>query len=163
MVRLIFEVGGAERLARNFRGAAESVRRLVRDAADEIVDYVRTMRAAQITSGGARGGKVYPELKRSTLRYKELRYPGKAILRRTDRMFQAAAVGGPDSGVKVEDDSVEVSVRLARAVIHQKGFKKGRRQLAAREIDKPTERDLPNLVEIVRREGTRQLERHGFR
>ncbi len=154
-MRLFFELWGLATFVRNIRGAAEDIQDS-REAWPDVAERLRLMGTNQIASAGVRGGARYPELKRSTVRFKERYFPGKAILRRTEKMFALVA----DPLVREEADSVTVTVPLARAAIHQKGGKRGRP--AQRKIYEPTPEDEAVIVEIARRASAKKLERRGF-
>jgi hypothetical protein len=97
-------------------------------------------------------GPGWLELRPSTVAQKSKHYPGKTILRRTDRLYLSFAKGNAGNIARIEALSAEFGSDIAYGIYHQD----------TRPIIRITDQDENRFIEIVVTDKNRRLQELGF-
>jgi hypothetical protein len=160
------ESGRLDSALTKLAGQMGNVRPALRPAAERIVRAARE----QIDTAGKRSGKPWAARAESTLKsitstnrkgFTSIGLPGRA----SDRMFASVGtMGGPDSIYVETDDSVTVGtrVRSKKGFPYAAAFHHGTSRQPARPIYAPTERDVRQIVAVMKKSFRERIEPLGL-
>ena len=135
---IAFEFAGRAKLMH----LLDSARAAVVDARPFFRDYlipdIRKMYRAQFDTQGSRGGETWEPLSPAYAAWKESHFPGKTILRRTDRLFDSLVGKTADSIQAMDQGQLRIGTKLVYGRAHQDGTS----TLPARPLLAPTGGDI---------------------
>lgn len=132
------------------RSAVGDVRPFFRDF---LIPDIREMYRQQFDTEGARGGAKWVPLSPAYAAWKEANFPGKSILRRTDRLFDSLTSKTSDTIEIATDQQLRIGTKLIYGSAHQGGTG----TLPARPMLAPTPADLRRWRGLGERYITDQL------
>lgn len=119
----------------------------LRPAWRNVLRYMQKATKQQFASEGSRSGSAWKPLSPAYREWKAIRYPGKPLLRRTDRLFKALTGKTQDSVQDIQADSLTYGEKTGYGARHQRP-KRGR--LPRRKFLAVTDEDRRAITKMVR-------------
>lgn len=120
MLRLTAIVEGEQQLDRTFTRFTELVSDL-RVIWPGVIEDFREIEKQQFAGQGIGGGGRWQPLSSGYAKIKAREYPGKTILRRTDRLYNSLTGNTADSITRAEPRSLAIGTRVVYGRYHQRG------------------------------------------
>lgn len=138
MAQVAFEFKGRAKVLAVIDAARSAVGDVRPFWRDFMVPDIREMYRGQFDTEGARGGAKWVPLSPAYAAWKDANFPGKSILRRTDRLFDSLTSQTSDSIVIADAQNLRIGTKL----IHGRAHQDGTGTLPARPMLAPTSGDL---------------------
>lgn len=146
MLTIKLEVENEVQFQRTFTRYVSQLRDL-RDTWPGVVTDLRDIAQEQFGGEGIGDSGKWPALSPRYAAWKRRHFPGKSILRRTDRLIESLTGNRADSIVEARPDSLEFGTRVPYAIYHQRGA--GR--LKRRKIFDLNERQRTRIMKTIQK------------
>lgn len=146
MLNIKLEFDNEVQFSRTFTRFVSQLRDL-RDVWPAVVIDLREITQEQFTGQGVGDSGQWAALSPRYAAWKRRHYPGKTILRRTDRLIESLTGNKLDSIVNLRPDHLEFGTRVPYAIFHQRGSGKQKR----RKIFDLNERQRTRIMKSIQR------------
>jgi len=148
-VNMEFEVDGEKQLSRFFEHASDEIPDFTGTFLDWAEDFRRTQHSVFVNEGAFEGRGRWEELSPDYREWKELHYPGRTILQRTDRLWNSlTGEGHTDHIFEYDESEFKIGTAVPYATFHQDGTP----NMPQRKIIELTQPQRKRWVQICRKQ-----------